>query len=119
MFWHRIDDIAAAPIDEAFASGEPFERNLAVAKWHELIADTIALMSDRIAPEDPRADDLARRYRKLEEEQAGSLNQMFILVENVVPHHGASGSFDVLRDSVVSYLEEVANVRKNSLETGL
>ena len=116
LFWHRIDDIAAAPINEALASEGPFERSLAVAKWHELIADTIALMSDHVAPNDPRADDLARRYRELEKEQAGSLDQMFILVENVVPHHGASGSFDVLRDSVVGYLEEVANVRRDSTE---
>ena len=79
---------------------------MAVAKWHELVADTIALVSDHVAPTDPRATAIAQRYLQLEAAQAGSLAQAFILAENVTPHHGAAGSFDVLRDSVMQYLEE-------------
>ena len=106
LLWHRIGDVAVAPVGTA-SDGAPSERGLAVAKWHELIADTISLMSDRVAPGDPRAAGIAQRYRRLEEAQSGSLGQMFILAENVTPHHGASGSFDVLRDSVEKYLEDV------------
>ena len=119
LFWHRFDDIATAPISEFRASVDARERGLAVAKWHELIADAISFMSERVSPEDPRAKQLANRFRQLEDEQAGSLDQAFILVENVVPHHGASGSFDVLRDSVVRYLEDVANAHDASPEAGL
>ena len=103
FFWHHMADIA--PSEENRETGKPNERGMAVAKWHELIADTIALMSDQVAPDDQRAIEIARRYEELERAQAGSLAQAFILAENVSPHQGAAGSFDVLRDSVVRFLE--------------
>lgn len=115
MLWHRIDDVAAAPMGTA-PSEASRERGMAVAKWHELIADTISLMSDHVSPADPRAAEVASRYRQLEEAQAGSLGQMFILAENVTPHHGASGSFDVLRDSVEKYLEDLKAAHRPPLQ---
>jgi len=57
---------------------------------------------------------VAHRYCQLESEQAGSLDQMFILVENVTPHHGATGSFDVLRDSVVKFLADAKQAHGSS-----
>lgn len=107
MFWHHISDVTPAPLDDKTDVPDAAERGMAVAKWHELIADAIALMSDHVAPNDPRTAELAQRYRQLEEAQQGSLAQMFILAENVTPHHGASGSFDVLRDSVMKFLTDV------------
>lgn len=105
LFWHQIE-APATEESESAAQTDTRERGMAVAKWHELVADTIALMSEHVPPEDPRAGAMARRYLQLEEAQAGSLMQAFILAENVTPHQGASGSFDVLRDSVVKYLED-------------
>ena len=113
FFWHRMGEIAPAPLEEGQAQESPHARGMAVAKWHELIADTISLMSSRVPPNDPTAAQIAQRYAQLEEMQAGSLAQAFILAENVTPHHGVSGSFDVLRDSVMNYLEDA----KRSLES--
>lgn len=100
-------DVVPEPVEEERAHEAAQARGMAVAKWHELIADTISLMSNHVDPADPRAADIAQRFSKLEAAQPGSLDQMFILAENVTPHHGAAGSFDVLRDSVVKYLEDV------------
>ena len=66
-----------------------------------------AVTGDEPAVEEIPLDELALRYEQLEGARTGSLMQMFILAENITPHHGPSGSFDVLRDSVVEYLNEV------------
>jgi hypothetical protein len=87
---------------------------LAVAKWHELIADTIALISEHVAPDDPRAAEIAARYEQLEESQAGSLAQAFVLAENMSPHHDADGSFDALRERVMQYLEDARRARESA-----
>ena len=105
FFWYQMEDAAPAAEESAAQTGTR-ERGMAIAKWHELVADTIALMSEHVAPEDPRAAAIAQRYQQLEEAQAGSLSQAFILAENVTPHHGAYGSFEVLRDSVMKFLED-------------
>ena len=75
LLWHRIGDVTAAPVGPP-SSKASHERGMAVAKWHELIADTISLMSDHVAPDDSRTASIAQRYRQLEEAQAGSLDQM-------------------------------------------
>lgn len=109
-FWHRMDEVTpdAVGADGDGRDGESVrERGLAVASWHELVADTIALMSEHVPPEDGRAREVARRYMELEKSQEGSLAESFSLAENVTPHHGAAGSFEVLRESVLQYLEEV------------
>lgn len=118
LFWHRIGEVAPAPVGGADAPGASRERGLAVAKWHELIADAIALMSERVEAGDPRTAGLARRYRQLEEAQAGSLAQMFILAENVAPRHGAAGSFDVLRDSVMKFLDDARRAHGGAGDEG-
>ena len=107
LVWGQIDEMQVAPADAEPEPMNSHDRGLAVSKWHELIADAITLMSDHIAPDDERTAELAQRYRQLEEAESGSLAQMFILAENVTPHRGTSGSFNVLRDSVEDYLKDV------------
>ena len=106
FFWHQMEDATPEAVDARPSQSGTRNRGLSIAKWHELVADTIALMSDHVAPDDPRATEIAQRYKQLEEAQSGSLAQAFILAENMAPHHGADGSFDALRDSVVRYLED-------------
>lgn len=107
LFWNRIArDALPAEADNRDAS-EQHARGLAVAKWHDLIADAISLMSDSVDPADMRTASLAERYRQLELDRAGSLDQMFILAENIAPHRGGPGSFNELRDNVARYLGEV------------
>ncbi len=115
FFWHRMADVIPEPVEEERDQEAVQARGMAVAKWHELIADTISLMSNHVEPDDPRAAEIAQRFSKLEAAQPGSLDQMFILAENVTPHHGAAGSFDVLRDSVVKYLEDVRAAQGQNL----
>ena len=105
FFWHHIANMPE-PSEDAASGRQSTEHRIAVAKWHELIADTISLMSEHVTPDDPRAAEIADRYRQLETGQAGTLDQMFVLAENVTPHSGDPGSFDVLRDSVMGFLEE-------------
>lgn len=83
-------------------------REETVSKWHELIADTIRLMSEDEAIDSPRNLDLAQRYLGMDEsQQALSVDQNFILMENTVPHRHKDGSFDELRKAVSSHLEQV------------
>ena len=105
FFWHHIAAVDKFPESAEDARGSEGHR-IAVAQWHELIADTISLMAERVAPDDPRAAELAERYRELESGQLGTLGQMFVLAESMTPHSGDPGSFDVLRDSVMGFLEE-------------
>lgn len=108
FFWHHMVDIGPETEAHDRVSHHPQRHSIAVAKWHELVADAIALMSAHVKPDDPRAAEIALRYRQLLAEQTGSIDEMFILAENITPHHGASGSFDVLRESVMKYLEDVS-----------
>ena len=110
FLWHQVGHLESTDLEEQASVAVSETRSIAVAKWHELIADTISLISGHVAPEDSEAAEIAHRYAQLEQEQAGSLDQVFILVENIAPHHGSSGSFDVLRDSVVSFLETAKKV---------
>lgn len=114
FFWHQMEDAASQPAEDGLTREGARERGMAVAKWHELVADTIALMSDHVAPDDPLAIALAMRYEQLEQAQSGSIEQAFILAENMAPHHDATGSFDVLRDSVMKYLEDAKQARENA-----
>lgn len=85
-------------------------REQSVSKWHELIADTIRLMSEHEPKDSPGNRDLAKRYLALDEsQQTLSAAQNFILMENIAPssHHGHDGSFDELRKSVCDYLDGV------------
>lgn len=114
FFWYQMDDIDSDSPEEHPSQSNTRERGMAVAKWHELVADTIALMSEHVAPDDPQAAAIALRFEQLEEAQTGSLAQAFILAENMAPHHGDDGSFDALRDKVVSYLEAAKQARSNA-----
>lgn len=79
-----------------------------VSKWHELIADALRLMSENEAIDSPKNLDLARRYLEMDDsQQTFSVDQNFILMENIVPHRQRDGSFDVLRKEVSNYLEDV------------
>ncbi|MGI6590938.1 MAG: MerR family transcriptional regulator [Eggerthellaceae bacterium] len=106
--WRAAEMLDVAP-------SEPTEspaRGMAVGKWHELIADTIELISKQVPPSDERACDLARRYLDLQDEQAYSLEDSFLLMENISPHSGGHGSFDVLRQSVSAYLDKASAALK-------
>ncbi|MGI6033333.1 MAG: MerR family transcriptional regulator [Coriobacteriales bacterium] len=100
-----VDVVPAEPKDSE-------KRGLAVGEWHELIADAIGLISERVPATDERARDLARRYLELEGAQTGSLEDSFLLMENISPHSGGNGSFDVLRQSVSAYLDEASAALK-------
>ena len=109
LFWNRFVDEGATSAADDDASENRRAHGLAVAKWHDLVADAIALMTEHVSPGDQRSAELARRYRSLVREHGGSLEQMFILAENMSPHHGGPGSFDELRDSVATYLDDVVS----------
>lgn len=111
LFWHRMDEEPAEQPEMSDSYKQ--KRGMAIAKWHELIADAIALMNSQVAPTDPRAAELAQRYNQLKAESEGSLSQTFEIAANVSSHHGAAGSFDALRDSVMAYLSAVLAARGN------
>lgn len=81
------------------------ERGRMVGMWHEMIADAIALMSDQVSPTDPRAQKLAQRALDLQKDQPESLEDQFLLMENITPFRDDSGSFNVLRQGVFAYLK--------------
>lgn len=115
FFWRltciREDDIEKAHDDAEVAREEM------VSKWHELIADTIRLISEHEPADSERNQDLAKRYLSLDEsQQALSSDQNFILMENIVPHRHGDGSFDTLRETVFAHLEEVVAAYKASQE---
>ena len=116
FFWHQMEDAAADAAGEARMPESSRERGMAIASWHELVADAIALMNGHVAPDDPRAAEVARRYAQLEAAQTGSLAQAFILAENMAPHHGSvpDGPFDALRDSVMAYLDSAKRAQEGA-----
>lgn len=106
FFW-RLTGIREEEIDGMHADMDD-AREEQVSKWHELIADAIRLMSEDDPIDSPRNIDLARRYIALDDSQKGlSVDQNFILMENIVPHRHGDGSFDALRDMVTDHLERV------------
>ncbi|MEG0217565.1 MAG: MerR family transcriptional regulator [Raoultibacter sp.] len=103
FFW-RLTCISDASLDEV-AQQDRALREESISKWHELIADTIRLMSRHEPLDSERNRGLAQRYLELDEsQQALSAEQNFILMENIAPH-GHDGSFDELRQTVCDYLE--------------
>lgn len=103
-FWRAAETVDALPPEPQ----ESRARGIAVGTWHELIADTISLISEQVPTRDPRAQALAQRYLDLQSAQQGSLEDSFLLMENISPHGGQSGSFNVLRQSVSAYLDKAA-----------
>lgn len=103
-FWNMIEaDKDAAPNPPEPAKSRA--RGAAVGAWHELIADTIALISAGKTPEGEEGQQLARRYVDLRDKQGVSLEDSFLLMENISPHRGAKGSFDALRKRVSEFLD--------------
>ncbi|MEG0324296.1 MAG: MerR family transcriptional regulator, partial [Raoultibacter sp.] len=90
FFW-RLTCINESGLGEGDAEGKVI-REQSVSKWHELIADTIRLMSEH-EPLDSEANrDLAQRYLDLDGSQETlSADQNFILMENITPHPHAHG----------------------------
>lgn len=129
FFW-RLTCIREDELDSS-QDGDIVIRQEMISLWHELIADTISLITEREPIDSPRNLDLARRYLRLDEsQQTLSIDQNFILMENISPHgqppHGHSsrgqvidgqpphgqdeGSFGSLRMTVVKHLEQAVEV---------
>ena len=113
FFWRLTCIRDDAPTEAA--AEDRVARSESVSKWHELIADTIRLMSAGEPLDGPRNRDLARRYLDLDLSQGSAhAEENFILMENIAPHAHGDGSFDELRQSVFDYLESVvASYRSN------
>lgn len=113
FFWRLTCIRDDAPTEAA--AEDRVARSESVSKWHELIADTIRLMSTGEPLDGPRNRDLARRYLDLDLSQGSAhAEENFILMENIAPHAHGDGSFDELRQSVFDYLESVvASYRSN------
>lgn len=112
FFW-RLTCINESGLSESPEKDKAM-REQSVSKWHELIADTIRLMSEQESVDSPANRDLARRYFELDESQETlSAAQNFILMENIAPnrghhgHPGHDGSFDELRQAVCDHLDAV------------
>lgn len=114
FFW-RLTCINESGLTEATEEDKAL-RGQSVSKWHELIADTIRLMTTGEPCDSEGNRDLARRYLELDQsQQTLSADQNFILMENIAPHghgnahhgHGDDGSFDELRQSVCDHLDAV------------
>lgn len=115
FFW-RLTCINESGLTEASEEDKAL-RGQSVSRWHELIADTIRLMSAGESHDSPDNRDLARRYLELDEsQQTLSADQNFILMENISPNYGHGrghggctddGSFDELRQAVCDHLDAV------------
>ncbi|MBQ6453270.1 MAG: MerR family transcriptional regulator [Coriobacteriales bacterium] len=112
LFWHRLED--APPVAEQNTdSAATRQRSMAVVRWHELIADTISLMNDGVAPFDERGRRLAERYLDLDAESSGSLEQMFEIAHGMSAHHAGGGAFEALRYRVVGYIQAAVAAYEN------
>lgn len=106
FFW-RLTCIPSDDFEEVNPGAES-NREESVSRWHELIADTIRLMSEDEEIDGANNLDLARRYLALDDsQQTLSVDQNFILMENIAPHRHGDGSFDTLRKAVSEHLEKV------------
>lgn len=111
FFWRLTYIREADPAEEQ--AEDAVVRQEMVSLWHELIADTIRLMADKEPLDSERNRDLAKRYLMLNQSQhALSIDQNFILMENIAPHKHDDGSFDALRMTVIDHLEAVAALEK-------
>jgi hypothetical protein len=89
-------------------------RNNMIAKWHELIADTLNLLANDEPLTSKSNRELALHYHELDEsQQTLSVNQNFIIFENIAPNRQMNGSFNALRDSVCNHLEAVLEANKD------
>ncbi len=61
-------------------------RDKLVARWHDLIADAVRLMTSGEPLDSPSKQSLARRYRELERMRGTSATEQFILTKNISPH---------------------------------
>lgn len=115
FFW-RLTCIREGDTERTLDDVEAVREEM-ISKWHELIADTIRLLSGS-EPIDSRPNlNLAKRYLALDEsQQTLSSDQNFILMENIVPHRHGDGSFDTLREAVFTHLEKVVEAYKASEE---
>ncbi|MDR0515164.1 MAG: MerR family transcriptional regulator [Coriobacteriaceae bacterium] len=106
FFW-RLICIREDELHDSDGSGH-LARDEMVSKWHELIADAIRLEAGHEPLDSPNNRDLAKRYLALDEsQQALSIDQNFILMENIAPAVHGVGSFDALRKTVCEHLEAV------------
>lgn len=116
FFWNLTsihDDDRQSTVSDAHS-----ERNAWISKWHELIADTLKLLANDEPLTSKDNQKLAERYLELDtSQQTLTVNQNFILMENIVPNKHMGGSFNALRDTVCGHLEAVlaANNELNGL----
>ena len=109
FFWRLtfIRDDESAEEQHAPEEGRTKTREETVSTWHELIADTIRIIAEGQVIDSEDNQSLAKRYLALgDDQQAISLDQDFILMENITPHKHGDGSFDGLRKSVMEHLEK-------------
>ena len=95
--------------DDAAADGSrdaALRKKRSVAAWHDLVAEVISLIAAGEPAEGPAARSVAQRYRAMAQGGASpDFDGDFILMENIVPHHGGeNASFDELRERVTDYL---------------
>jgi MerR family transcriptional regulator, thiopeptide resistance regulator len=77
--------------------------------WHELIADSIVLMHEEIPFDDPRCQEVARRYRDLRAFHGQfPPARHFILSDDAKGKDPAHLAFGGLRNDVNDYLEQAA-----------
>ena len=110
FFW-RLTCIREDDLDH-MQEGDILIRQEMISRWHELIADAISLIAEREPANSKRNMNLAERYLALDEsQQTLSIDQNFILMENIAPHkHDDDGSFDALRMTVIKHLESVVAI---------
>lgn len=111
FFWRLTCVRDDAPTSEE-AAEERVAHSESVSKWHELIADTIRIMSAGEPCDSLHNRNLAKRYLDLGMTQETARSESnFILMENMAPHgHGQGrddGSFDELRQAVFDHLQAV------------
>ncbi len=104
------------------ARDESTQRDKSIARWHDLIAETLRLMTSGEPLDSPSNRNLARRYLELEKAQGASAAEQFILMENISPHGVRGGkdeddsSFDSLRRSVCEHLDAVVEALRSGVD---
>lgn len=94
---------------EPETEGDRVHRAETVGSWHELIAETIGNLTAHIPPDDPRTERLAARYADLKGNDNGTLEQGFILMENMAPAGVGGRTFEELQQTVFDYLEQAVH----------
>lgn len=112
FFW-RLTCIKDDATDEQ--AKEDVARSESVSHWHALIADAIRAMASGEPLDSPQNRSIAERYLELAASQENSsIEDNFILMENIVPHKGGDGSFDKLRQGVFEHLEAVTQALRQA-----